>query len=193
MDKQARVSDSTDILDILIVEDDSDTRENLRDILELHDHRVALQSTFTEALDRGDLSDFDLIILDRKLPDGMAEERLPMFRTRAPDADLIVVTGYADTQASIAALRGGVTDYLIKPIHPEAFIRSLQPIARRREVERELQKEHQFAEMVLQTAEAIILTLDTNGKITRSFPNVSAKECVAFSTRRSRHSKPAAS
>ena len=78
-----------------------------------------------------------------------------------------MVTGYADTNASIAALREGVTDYIIKPIDAKSLLRSLQLIARRREIERELQKEHHFAEMVLGTAEAIILVLDTQGRITR--------------------------
>ena len=152
---------------ILVVEDDAETCENLRDILELQQHHVALSPSFTSALAIDDLKLFDVIILDRKLPDGMVEERLPRFREMAPDTDLIVVTGYADTRASIAALREGVTDYLIKPIDPKALLQSLQHIGRRREVERALNREHQFAEMVLNTAEAIILVLNTQGRIER--------------------------
>ena len=154
-------------LDVLIVEDDDDARENLRDILELQKHHVTTLKSFTEAFEQNRLSDFDVILLDRKLPDGMVEDRLPRFREQAPNTDLIVVTGFADTQASIAALREGVTDYIIKPIDPGVLLRSLQHISRRRTVERELTKEHEFAEMVLKTAEAIVLVLDPQGRIAR--------------------------
>ena len=154
-------------LNVLIVEDDDDARANLQDILELRDHQVSTRQTFAEAFAIGNLNVFDVIILDRKLPDGMVEERLPEFREVAPKTDLIVITGYADTRASIAALREGVTDYIIKPIDPEALLRSLDHIARRRDVERALAKEHEFNEMVLETAEAIILVLDRKGRITR--------------------------
>lgn len=164
---------------ILVVEDDAETCENLRDILELQQHHVALSPSFTSALAIDDLKLFDVIILDRKLPDGMVEERLPRFREMAPDTDLIVVTGYADTRASIAALREGVTDYLIKPIDPKALLQSLQHIGRRREVERALNREHQFAEMVLNTAEAIILVLNTQGLIERFNPYLA--ELTGFS------------
>ena len=41
-------------IDILVIEDDADTRANLRDILELDDHRVATAGTAAEALARDD-------------------------------------------------------------------------------------------------------------------------------------------
>ena len=161
------LDNNLDPLSVLVVEDDEDARENMRDILEMHEHRVETQQTFKDAFAIQELSQFDVIILDRKLPDGLAEAYLPRFREQAPNTELIVATGYADTQASIEALRQGVTDYLIKPINPDGLLRSLQHIARRRSVERELAKEHEFAEMVLETAEAIVLVLNPEGRITR--------------------------
>ena len=57
----------------LIIEDDADTRANLRDILEMDDYEVAAASTFAEALARCDWPTLAAVILDRKLPDGNAE------------------------------------------------------------------------------------------------------------------------
>lgn len=162
-----QVNDPAHSLAVLVVEDDEDARENMRDILSLGGHVSSTRPSCEEAVSTENLSDFDVIILDRKLPEGMVEDQLPRIRELAPGTDLIVVTGYADTGASIAALREGVTDYIIKPIDPEALLRSLLHIARRRQIESELQAEHQFAEMVLQTSEAIILVLDKQGRITR--------------------------
>ena len=42
-------------LDILVIEDDADTRDNLRDILELDDHRVATAGSAAEAMARDGL------------------------------------------------------------------------------------------------------------------------------------------
>jgi len=106
--------DGTESLNILVVEDDDDARANLRDILELHDHQVSTRQSFAETFEIGNLAAFDVIILDRKLPDGLVEEKLPKLREVAPKTELIVVTGYADTRASIAALREGVSDYIIE-------------------------------------------------------------------------------
>ncbi len=88
-----------------MIEDDADTRDNLRDILELDDHRVATAGSAAEAVARDDWARFAAIILDRRLPDATAEQLMPRLKAAAPDAAVIVVTGYADLQGAIAALR----------------------------------------------------------------------------------------
>ncbi len=56
-------------LDILVIEDDADTRENLRDILELDDHRVSSGGQRRRGAGPRGLGEFSAIILDRRLPD----------------------------------------------------------------------------------------------------------------------------
>src|SRR3954463_4813382 len=91
--------------EVLVIEDDADARANLRDILELDDYQVETAGTAAEALARVDWSAYSAIILDRQLPDGTAAELLPHFKRLAPEAAIIIVTGYADLQGAIAALR----------------------------------------------------------------------------------------
>jgi signal transduction histidine kinase len=117
--------------DILVIEDDPDTRANLQDILELDDYHVEAASTATEALARRDWARFAAIILDRLLPDARADELLPRLRALAPRAEVIVVTGYADIQGAIAALRQGASDYILKPLNPDALRASLLRVAER--------------------------------------------------------------
>src|SRR6186713_146050 len=106
-------------LHILVIEDDADTRDNLRDILELDDHRVESAGSAADALARADWSPISAVILDRKLPDATADELLPRIRQEAPDAAVIIITGYADLHGAVSALREGVTDYVLKPIEPD--------------------------------------------------------------------------
>ena len=112
-------------LNILVVDDDADTRANLRDILELDQHRVETAATAAEVLRRDDWAQYSAIILDRKLPDGTAEDLLPQLRELAPQASVLIVTGYSDLQGAIAAVRQGAADYILKPINPEALRASL--------------------------------------------------------------------
>jgi signal transduction histidine kinase len=121
-------------LDILVIEDDPDARENLRDILELDDHRVAVAGSAAEAMARDDWGRFAAIILDRRLPDATAEQLMPRLKTAAPDASVIVVTGYADLQGAIGALRQGASDYLLKPLDPDLLRASLARIVERRQL-----------------------------------------------------------
>lgn len=120
---------------ILAIEDDADTQANLRDILELDGYEVDVASRVSEALNRNNWSDYTAILLDRRLPDGTAEELLPRLVKLAPRAGVVVVTGYADFEGTISALRAGVSDYILKPIDPEALLASLQRIVRVREAE----------------------------------------------------------
>src|SRR5262249_15488214 len=92
-------------LKVLVVDDDADTRANLSDILELDGHEVEMAGTAAEVRARRDWSSLAAVILDRKLPDGSAEELLPRLRHLAPDTAVLIVTGYADLQGAIAALR----------------------------------------------------------------------------------------
>jgi two-component system, LuxR family, sensor kinase FixL len=114
---------------VLVIEDDADTRANLCDILELDDYAVATAATVAEALRQKDWARFSAIILDRKLPDGRAEELLPRLKQLAPDAAVLIVTGYADLDGAIAALRQGAADYILKPINAAALRASLHRIA----------------------------------------------------------------
>src|SRR3954447_1623848 len=92
-------------LQILVIDDDADTRANLRDILEMDGYQVADAGTAAEALRMPDWSSYFAVILDRRLPDGSAEGLLPKLKQLAPQAAVIIVTGYADLEGAIAAVR----------------------------------------------------------------------------------------
>ena len=135
---------------VLVIEDDADTRANLRDLLELDGVRVATAASVAEAFADRDWKEVAAVILDRKLPDGAAEEVLPRLKQVAPLAAVLVVTGFADLDGVIAALREGADEYLIKPVHPDRLRASLRRVIKLKLAEAELRDRARQQEIVAQ-------------------------------------------
>ncbi len=146
-------------LDILVIEDDADARDNLRDILELDEHRVTIAGSAAEAMARVDWVNFAAIILDRLLPDATAEQLMPRLKAAAPDAAVIVVTGYADLQGAIAALRQGATDYILKPLNPDMLRTSLGRIVEGRRLALAKERSDAAFRQLVEAAECMIVIL----------------------------------
>ncbi len=127
-------------LRVLVIDDDADTQANLRDILELDDYQVDTAGTIAEALARDNWADYLAVVLDRRLPDGTAEEVLPRLKRLAPGAAVVIVTGYADLGGAIAAIREGASDYILKPVNPELLRSRLAGIAERRRAAEEIDR-----------------------------------------------------
>lgn len=159
-----------DSLSILIIEDDADTRANLADILSLDGHEIVGATSLAQAKEIAQNRSFEIAISDRKLPDGLIEDLLPDLKKSIKGCEIIVVTGFADMQSTITAFRLGVTDYVIKPIIPDDLRSTVRRIADKRRLENELAHEHRFAELVLNTAEAIVLVLDLHGHVVQFNP-----------------------
>ncbi|TXT36122.1 MAG: PAS domain-containing protein [Planctomycetota bacterium] len=133
-------------LSLLVVEDDPDTRGNLIDILEMDGYLVQAAETFAQALREARWDEYFAIVLDRRLPDGNSENFLPQLRQLAPQAAIVVVTGYEDLTGAVAALRNGASDYLIKPVDADTLRARLRQLAEKRQVD-----------LALKTANARIL------------------------------------
>jgi two-component system sensor kinase FixL len=151
--------DAAPPLDILVIEDDADARDNLRDILELDDHRVATAGSAGEAMARDDWARFTVVILDRRLPDATAEQFMPLLKAKAPGAAVIVVTGYSDLQGAIAALRQGATDYLLKPLNVDILRTGLDRIAERRQLALAKERSETNFRHLVEAAECMIVIL----------------------------------
>jgi PAS domain S-box-containing protein len=147
------------LMRVLVVDDDPDTRANLCDILELDDYRVETAGSVAEVLRRDDWGRLDAVLLDRRLPDGSAEDLLPRLRRLAPDAAVLVVTGYADLQGAIAALRLGAADYILKPINADALRASLARVAERRRLQKAQERSEAAFRTLVGAAPCMIIIL----------------------------------
>lgn len=150
---------------ILIVEDEPDTRANLCDLLELFGFDPFAVASGGEALAHPDLASADVIVLDRKLPDLQADELLPMIRERLPDTDVIVATAHADLDGTIAALRYGAADYLIKPINPDALRLSIDRCLQQKRLKLEAERSQAAFQDLVESAACVIVLARTDRTI----------------------------
>lgn len=116
-------------LTVLVVDDDQGTRTSLRRNLNLFGYHVQEASTVEELFQDREWGRYFAMLVDRRLPDGTADEILPRLKQLAPDAAIVVVTGHTDLEGSIAAIRAGASDYLLKPVEPTALQARLKSLA----------------------------------------------------------------
>ncbi|MCG2715436.1 MAG: response regulator [Candidatus Marinimicrobia bacterium] len=101
---------------ILIVDDEHDTVECLDDLLLHKGYNVASAFSLAEAREQIEKFKPTIILLDIKLPDGDGVEFLKEIKVNHADIDVIMITGIADKEIALSALKNGAADYITKPI-----------------------------------------------------------------------------
>lgn len=101
---------------ILIVDDDEDLRESLRDQLALHDEfQVTTVATAAGGMEAARNGHVDLLILDVGLPDMDGREACKALRKSGFKAPIIMLTGNDSDADTILGLDAGANDYITKP------------------------------------------------------------------------------
>ena len=100
---------------ILVVDDDHFTRTLLDGLLRERCPSLRLAETGAEARALVAREDFNLILMDQRLPDANGLDLLREFRKERPRLMAILITGHADVQDAMRAVREGLFDYRTKP------------------------------------------------------------------------------
>ena len=100
---------------VLVVDDDQFALRSIAKVLEGESYQVATAASGSEAIDLLKQDSFDLILADLKMPGIDGLEVLRQTREIAPQAVVLIFTGYASLESAIEALREGAYDYLVKP------------------------------------------------------------------------------
>jgi diguanylate cyclase (GGDEF)-like protein len=106
---------------ILIVEDDSFFREVFTDLLKEDGYGVEVAASGEEALEMIVKGDYHLVVTDLVMRDVSGLDILSAVKRQDPAIDVIMVTGHANLETAIYALKNGATDYLVKPINHDEF------------------------------------------------------------------------
>jgi DNA-binding response OmpR family regulator len=101
---------------ILIVDDDDDLRESLKDQLVLHDEfEVETIGTASKGIDLAKTDHFDLVVFDVSLPDMDGREAVRNLRKSGFKTPIVMLTGNVSDADQILGLDAGANDYITKP------------------------------------------------------------------------------
>ncbi|OGB24692.1 MAG: DNA-binding response regulator [Burkholderiales bacterium RIFCSPLOWO2_02_FULL_57_36] len=115
---------------ILVVDDDIDIRNLLRQYLERHDYRVGTAANGKEMRAAMDQNRFDLVILDLMLP---GEDGLILCRNLRANSNvpIIMLTAHGEETDRIVGLEMGADDYVAKPFSPRELLARIKSVLRR--------------------------------------------------------------
>lgn len=107
--------DAGTVQKILVVDDDKYTRTLLEGVFRNGPASAHFACDVAEARKLFAADDFNLIIMDQRLPDGNGLDLLREMRAERSQQVAILITGYADVHDAVRAVREGLFDYLTKP------------------------------------------------------------------------------
>jgi two-component system NtrC family response regulator len=104
---------------VLVIDDERTVCISCKRILEEEGFQVEFVMSGQEGVKRATGGEWDIILLDLKIPDMSGMEVLEYIHHDRPDLLIIIITGYATIQTSIEAIKKGAFDYIPKPFTPE--------------------------------------------------------------------------
>ena len=110
---------------ILIVEDDLTFSTMLKTWLGKKGFSVDTASSNARARKQLDAQSYDLILSDLRLPDQDGIFLLSWKKEQGYDIPLIIMTGYADIQSAVQAIKHGASDYISKPVQPDELLKKI--------------------------------------------------------------------
>jgi len=100
---------------ILIIDDEENIRRSLKAALGRREHDIVTAATLDEGR-RFSRAGFDLVFLDVMLPDGNGVDLLPELLAADPGTPVVMISGHADIDVAVQAIRSGAYDFLEKPL-----------------------------------------------------------------------------
>lgn len=116
---------------ILLVDDDDELVDVVKEWLEDQAHLIEVTSSGTDALEKLKFYTYDLILLDWGLPDRPGIEVLSEYRNRGGTTPTLMLTGKKEIDDKLTGLDTGADDYLTKPFHLEELSGRVRALLRR--------------------------------------------------------------
>jgi DNA-binding NtrC family response regulator len=123
---------------ILIVDDELEMRQYLKELLEEEQYHVAVASDGHEALRNLENESFPVVLTDLRMKGMNGLGLLDQAVRRHPESNLIIMTAFGTVESAVEAMKQGAFDYLTKPIKAEELLvvvgRALRDAQLRQEV-----------------------------------------------------------
>lgn len=125
-------------LNTLIVDDEPELRRSIMSILQSHvpeiEFHIEEANNGKEALEKIYKSNWDLVLMDVRMPEMNGFEALAKIKEHDPRTFVVLITAHSNLQDAIAAIKEGAYDYFEKPIQPETLIRIVKKTLEAREM-----------------------------------------------------------
>lgn len=115
---------------ILVVEDDQDIQEVIKEFLLAQDHIVHVASDGLEGIQQFNRLEIDLVILDIMMPNMDGYQVSQMIRSKS-NVPIIMLTALEEEQDQVKGFELGIDDYITKPFSFHIFIKRVEAVLRR--------------------------------------------------------------
>jgi DNA-binding response OmpR family regulator len=142
---------------ILIIDDEATIRQTLARVLQQAGFEVTTAENGDQGISFIQTTNFDLVFMDLRMPGTAGLDALKIIHSSYPNLPVILFTAQPDLNSAVEALRNGATDYLLKPLKPQAVIERAQSILENQ------QKENRKREITsqIETLQAELKNLST--------------------------------
>lgn len=104
---------------ILIVDDNAEIREIVKEYLADEDCLIEGSKNGKEALEKYNKTPYDIIITDLKMPELSGIDLIKLIKQKTDSTEFIIITGYASLDTAMEAIKIGAFDYIVKPFRME--------------------------------------------------------------------------
>jgi signal transduction histidine kinase len=110
---------------ILVIDDELTVCRSCEKILR-DGHKVSMALSGREGLERARRENFDLVIVDLKMPDIDGMEVVEAIKRERPDMEVIIMTGYSTIPSAVKGIKLGAADYVPKPFTPDEMLTAVR-------------------------------------------------------------------
>jgi DNA-binding NtrC family response regulator len=101
---------------VLLVDDEEEFVETLAERMRTRGMDVSTSNSGASALQLVDDEDFDVVVLDLKMPGIDGLDALKRIKRRRPNMQVVLLTGYATLEKGVEAIKEGALEFLEKPV-----------------------------------------------------------------------------
>ena len=118
---------------ILVIDDEKNIRNNLTKCLTDYDVETAVNGE--EGLKKFRDEEYDLVLLDMKLPGISGIDVLAKIKEVDPGAIVVMITGYGSVETAVKTMKLGAVDYLSKPFTCDEILEAVKSVLKRKQAE----------------------------------------------------------
>jgi PAS domain S-box-containing protein len=150
---------------ILIVDDDTNMRKTLEEILRVNNYQPVGVGSGKEAIRFASKEIFLAALIDLRLSDLPGLDVLKAIKEKSPDTECIILTGFASTETAIQAVNLGAYSYIQKPYDIDQLLLTINNALEKKETRLALSDAEDRYRQLYQGAFDGILATDLDGKI----------------------------